>query len=38
MQRIGQEVYSHAGAGASRDGGHHGDDGGGTVEGEFREV
>jgi molecular chaperone DnaK len=38
MQRIGQEVYSHAGAGASTGSEHHGDDGGGTVEGEFREV
>jgi len=40
MQRIGQEVYSHAGAGAASGdgGGYHGDDGGGTVEGEFREV
>jgi molecular chaperone DnaK len=38
MQRIGQEVYSHAGAGASPGGEYHGGDGSGTVEGEFREV
>ena len=42
MQRIGQEVYSHAGAGAAAGdypgGEPHGDDGSGTVEGEFREV
>ena len=38
MQRIGQEVYSHAGAGAYPGGEHQGDDGSGTVEGEFREV
>ncbi len=38
MQRIGQEVYSHAGAGASPGGEQYGGDGGGTVEGEFREV
>ncbi|MDY6917380.1 MAG: molecular chaperone DnaK [Chloroflexota bacterium] len=43
MQRIGQEVYSHAGAGATTDegnhgGGYQGGDDGGTVEGEFREV
>jgi len=40
MQRIGQEVYSHAGAGAGTSSGseHYGDDGSGTVEGEFREV
>ena len=38
MQRIGQEVYSHAGAGASPGGEQYGGDGSGTVEGEFREV
>ncbi len=43
LQRIGQEVYSHAGAGAHYGGEHQGDgyqgnDDGGTVEGEFREV
>jgi molecular chaperone DnaK len=38
MQRIGQEVYSHVGAGASPGGEYHGGDGSGTVEGEFREV
>jgi molecular chaperone DnaK len=38
MQRIGQEVYSHAGAGAYPGGESHGGDGSGTVEGEFREV
>jgi molecular chaperone DnaK len=40
MQRVGQEVYSHAGAGAAP-GGEYNDnagDGSGTVEGEFREV
>ena len=38
MQRVGQEVYSHAGAGAHPGSEPHGDDGSGTVEGEFREV
>ena len=38
MQRVGQEVYSYAGAGAHPDSEPHGDDGSGTVEGEFREV
>ncbi|MFC1848103.1 molecular chaperone DnaK [Chloroflexota bacterium] len=42
MQRIGQEVYSHAGAGAGvgadPGGEYQGGDGSGTVEGEFREV
>jgi molecular chaperone DnaK len=43
LQRIGQEVYSHAGAGAhyggeSQGDGYQGADDGGTVEGEFREV
>jgi molecular chaperone DnaK len=40
LQRVGQAVYSHAGTGANPGGGHgHQDtDGGGTVEGEFREV
>jgi molecular chaperone DnaK len=38
MQRIGQEVYSYAGAGAHPGSEPHGDDGSGTVEGEFREV
>jgi molecular chaperone DnaK len=40
MQRIGQEVYSHAGAGAGAYPGDesHGDNGSGTVEGEFREI
>ena len=40
MQRIGQEVYSHAGAGAGAYPGNEppGGDGSGTVEGEFREV
>ena len=36
MQRVGQEVYSYAGA--HPDSEPHGDDGSGTVEGEFREV
>ena len=38
MQRVGQEVYSYAGAGAHPGSEPHGDDGSGTVEGEFREV
>jgi len=43
LQRIGQEVYSHAGAEAHYGGeyqgdGYQSDDNGGTVEGEFREV
>ena len=38
MQRIGQEVYSHAGVGADPGGEYQGGDGSGTVEGEFREV
>jgi molecular chaperone DnaK len=38
LQRVGQAVYSHAGTGAHPGGEHQGDDGGGTVEGEFREV
>jgi molecular chaperone DnaK len=41
MQRVGQEVYSYAGAGAPTGGEYPGGDGGdsgGTVEGEFREV
>jgi molecular chaperone DnaK len=38
MQRVGQEVYSYADAGAHPGSEHHGDDGSGTVEGEFREV
>jgi len=36
MQRVGQEVYSYAGAHPGSE--PHGDDGSGTVEGEFREV
>ncbi|MDY6893122.1 MAG: molecular chaperone DnaK [Chloroflexota bacterium] len=38
MQRIGQEVYSHAGTGAYTTGEQQSDDSGGTVDGEFREV
>jgi len=38
LQRVGQAVYSHAGTGAHPDGEHQDTDGGGTVEGEFREV
>jgi len=38
MQRVGQEVYSYAGAEAHPGSEPHGDDGSGTVEGEFREV
>ncbi len=38
LQRVGQAVYSHAGTGACSGGEHQGDDGGGTMEGEFREV
>jgi molecular chaperone DnaK len=38
LQRIGQEVYSHAGAGASPGGEPTGGEGSGTVDGEFREV
>jgi len=38
LQRVGQEVYSHAGAGAYPGGEHQGGDGSGTVDGEFREV
>jgi molecular chaperone DnaK len=37
LQRVGQEVYSHAGAAGPSDGSQQPDDGG-TVEGEFREV
>ena len=36
--KLGQEVYAGAGAGTATGGEHHDDDGGGTVEGEFREV
>ena len=38
LQRVGQAVYSHAGSGAPPGGEHQDTDGGGTVEGEFREV
>ena len=43
LQRVGQEVYSHAGAGAQHDGeyqgdGYQGTDDTGAVEGEFREL
>jgi molecular chaperone DnaK len=38
LQRVGQAVYSHAGTGAPPGGEHQDTDGGGTVEGEFREV
>jgi molecular chaperone DnaK len=38
LQRVGQEVYSHAGAGAYPGGEHPTGDGDGAVEGEFREV
>jgi molecular chaperone DnaK len=38
LQRVGQEVYSHAGAGAYPGGEHSTGDGDGAVEGEFREV
>jgi molecular chaperone DnaK len=38
LQRLGQEVYSHAGAGAYPGGEHSTGDGDGAVEGEFREV
>jgi molecular chaperone DnaK len=38
MQRVGQEVYSHAGVGADTGGEPQGSDGDETVEGEFREV
>ena len=43
LQRVGQEVYSHAGAGAQHDGeyqgdGYQGTDDPGAVEGEFREL
>jgi len=38
LQRVGQAVYSHAGTGAPPSGEHQDTDGGGTVEGEFREV
>ena len=43
LQRVGQEVYSHAGAGAQHDGEYQGDgyqgaDDTGAVEGEFREL
>ncbi|MGB2799132.1 MAG: molecular chaperone DnaK [Dehalococcoidia bacterium] len=43
LQRVGQEVYSHAGTGAQHDGeyqgdGYQGTDDTGAVEGEFREL
>ena len=43
LQRVGQEVYSHAGAGVQHDGeyqgdGYQGTDDTGAVEGEFREL
>ncbi len=38
MQRVGQEVYSHAGTGAYPGDEQQGGDGSGTVDGEFREV
>ena len=43
LQRVGQEVYSHAGAGAQHEGeyqgdGYQGTDDTGAVEGEFREL
>jgi molecular chaperone DnaK len=38
MQRVGQEVYSHAGVGAEGGGEPQANDGGEAVEGEFREV
>jgi molecular chaperone DnaK len=38
LQRVGQEVYSHAGTGDYPGGEHQGDNGSGSVEGEFREV
>ncbi len=38
LQRVGQEVYSHAGAGAQPGADYPGGDGSGAVDGEFREV
>jgi molecular chaperone DnaK len=38
LQRAGQAVYSHAGTGTHAGGVSQGGDGGGTIDGEFREV
>ena len=38
LQRVGQVLYSHAGAGAYPGGEHLGDDCISTVDGEFRDV